>query len=277
MKVVLVTPRFAVADAAGGEVSVGLLADALGARSVDVKVVAAHVDGKDARAVETPLTTPNIARESRGADVVHAYNMDALVETLKGARRAGAKAVATANSYWATCLWADMDYADGERCDGCSLAGIRRDYATRNPLTIGRKAPALVGRAVVRRRTAFLDRYDRVIALTNASRDRLVKGDVDPSRITVVPNMADPAWRTLAASGERAARAGWLFVGALKHTKGPHVAIEALAHAADARLTLVGDGPERKPLEALAARLGVAERVRFAGRLGQAELAREYS
>lgn len=39
-------------------------------------------------------------------------------------------------------------------------------------------------------------------------------------------------------------------------------------------LVVVGDGPARRDLEALAARLGVAHRVVFAGRIGDAELAR---
>jgi glycosyltransferase involved in cell wall biosynthesis len=46
-----------------------------------------------------------------------------------------------------------------------------------------------------------------------------------------------------------------------------HTALSAFGRlrAAGAHLVLVGDGPERSPLEAEATRLGVADRVRFAG------------
>lgn len=54
-------------------------------------------------------------------------------------------------------------------------------------------------------------------------------------------------------------------VGRLAHEKGFDVLVEAMADLPGRRLVLVGDGPERARLEALAGRLGVADRVRFAG------------
>jgi teichuronic acid biosynthesis glycosyltransferase TuaC len=53
--------------------------------------------------------------------------------------------------------------------------------------------------------------------------------------------------------------------GALIPIKGQALAIEALAGLPDATLILVGDGPDKRALEALARRLGLAERVRFLG------------
>jgi glycosyltransferase involved in cell wall biosynthesis len=57
-------------------------------------------------------------------------------------------------------------------------------------------------------------------------------------------------------------------VGRLAPMKGFSVLLEALAELDDARLTLVGDGPERAALEATARRLGLDGRVRFTGALG---------
>jgi glycosyltransferase involved in cell wall biosynthesis len=54
-------------------------------------------------------------------------------------------------------------------------------------------------------------------------------------------------------------------VGRLDRQKGYDVLLHALAALPEAALLLVGDGPEREPLEALAGDLGVGERVRFAG------------
>lgn len=54
-------------------------------------------------------------------------------------------------------------------------------------------------------------------------------------------------------------------LGRLHRQKGFDVLVRAIAEVPDASLVLVGDGPEREPLEALAAELGVADRVHLAG------------
>jgi teichuronic acid biosynthesis glycosyltransferase TuaC len=56
-----------------------------------------------------------------------------------------------------------------------------------------------------------------------------------------------------------------LSVGHLVELKGHHLAIEMLCSLPEAHLAVVGSGPERGALESLAQRLGVQERVRFAG------------
>jgi glycosyltransferase involved in cell wall biosynthesis len=72
-----------------------------------------------------------------------------------------------------------------------------------------------------------------------------------------------------------------LSVGHLIERKGHHVAIEALAELAkarpDARLVIIGEGEERAALTALAARLGVANKVRLTGSLPNTELLKWYS
>jgi glycosyltransferase involved in cell wall biosynthesis len=78
-----------------------------------------------------------------------------------------------------------------------------------------------------------------------------------------------------AAVGPRAPEDGLLaFIGRLAEKKGVDVLVEALAGVDDARLEVVGDGPDRAALESLADRLGVAERVRFRGKLPSDEVAR---
>lgn len=56
-----------------------------------------------------------------------------------------------------------------------------------------------------------------------------------------------------------------LFVGRLASVKGLPVLLRALAHVPDARLTLVGDGPERAELETLISELELEARVRLLG------------
>jgi len=79
------------------------------------------------------------------------------------------------------------------------------------------------------------------------------------------PDVTDPA-----ASTEAAAPAGGPLVisfGRLEHYKGHHRVVEALPHLLrthpDARLLILGNGPDRAVLEALAEKVGVADRVNF--------------
>ena len=56
-----------------------------------------------------------------------------------------------------------------------------------------------------------------------------------------------------------------LFLGRLHIKKGVDIALKALAELPGCWLWIAGEGPLRRELEALAARLGVAERTRFLG------------
>ena len=66
-------------------------------------------------------------------------------------------------------------------------------------------------------------------------------------------------------------------VGHLIERKGHHIAIDALPGLPEVRLLVVGDGPDRADLQAQAKRLGVADRVCFAGAVAQADLRWWYS
>lgn len=70
-------------------------------------------------------------------------------------------------------------------------------------------------------------------------------------------------------------------VGNLVPLKGHDLVIEALAllreQGLDARLCIIGAGPQRPALEALCARLGLDDQVRFLGALPQQELAAWYA
>ena len=69
-----------------------------------------------------------------------------------------------------------------------------------------------------------------------------------------------------------------LFVGRLVERKGVSYLIEALGQIPqrDARLVIVGEGPERPRLEGRVRELGLSARVEFRGRVSDAELRRAY-
>ncbi|MBB5986330.1 glycosyltransferase family 4 protein [Sphingobium lignivorans] len=86
--------------------------------------------------------------------------------------------------------------------------------------------------------------------------------------IYIPENAIDPARFADYGQPDRYARLDLCFIGRLVPYKGPDVAIEAaqdLLRAGVARLTIIGDGPMMADLKALAARLGVADAVTFAG------------
>jgi glycosyltransferase involved in cell wall biosynthesis len=107
---------------------------------------------------------------------------------------------------------------------------------------------------------------ERVLPVTHVLADILAAGGVDPARITVIPNGIDLARfpPRAAASAEACVTLG--FVGFVRAWHGLDRVIEGMAGgAANSRLVVVGEGPAVPDLKALATRLGIAERVRFAG------------
>lgn len=106
-------------------------------------------------------------------------------------------------------------------------------------------------------------------ALTEGIKRHLVAGGIDAHRIRVIPNFADveepgaPVDRGSLATPPDAPL--FLALGRLHVNKGLDVLLAAMSSLPDAWLWIAGEGPARPRLEALAAELGVAERVRFLG------------
>lgn len=92
--------------------------------------------------------------------------------------------------------------------------------------------------------------------------------------VVVEPNFAladaDVGARHVPKDGPKVA----IFVGRLLTWKGTRLAVSALARpeAADWHLHFYGNGPDRPHMEQLAAKLGVADRVRFLGRKPRSEV-----
>ncbi len=86
----------------------------------------------------------------------------------------------------------------------------------------------------------------------------------------------DPAESVAEPTRHRGGEPEMICVGRLVQRKGQSLLVEAVAgllgRGVPVRLTLVGDGPMRANLEALARRIGVEDRVRFAGAVGHDEI-----
>lgn len=122
-------------------------------------------------------------------------------------------------------------------------------------------------------------RCDRIAAVSEDLKARLVAEGCAAGRIEVVPMGADLDGLFVPDGGPRHA-AEILFVGRLVPGKGADILLRALPAVLtaqpDATLTLVGGGPERENLAALARRLDVLECVTFVGPLPHAALAERY-
>ena len=124
---------------------------------------------------------------------------------------------------------------------------------------------------------------DALVAVSAGLAEGLVALGAPPSKVTVLRNGVDTA--LFRPPTDRAAlrremgfgdRPALVSVGLLIPRKRHHLTIRALRHLPDHRLVILGEGPERSALEALARTEGLAERVSLPGAVPHAELPRWY-
>jgi glycosyltransferase involved in cell wall biosynthesis len=154
-------------------------------------------------------------------------------------------------------------------------AGVRRLVVTEH-LTGQAHSPA---QRVLKRDE--LSRADAVTAVTGAIVDTLVRDyGIEPSRVQVIPNGADPPDVEREAEAAKRwrerflptpVRPLWVVAGRLEEQKGHDVLFEALerlvAKGLDFRLVVAGDGSRRSWLEQQALSRGLVPRVQFVGQL----------
>ena len=193
------------------------------------------------------------SREVRGwrrelrPDVVHVHNLFPLLSPAV-LRTAAAPVVVTLHNYRLLCLPA-MFLRDGRPVRTAS--GSCRGAASSTAATAARRpaAPRWPHRSACtggRGRSATSPMF---LAVSEFVRDKHVEAGFDPARIRVKPNFV-----AAAAAARRAGR-DFLFLGRLSAEKGLDRLV-SLWRDVPGRLVVVGDGPERARLEALAPRHG---------------------
>ncbi len=156
-----------------------------------------------------------------------------------------------------------------------ALVGVEprpRVIYTVHCLSCRRRAPAPVRSFFARVERFIAGRADRVIAVSERDGCFGVEhGIFPPDRTISIPNGVDFAMfpASMPQPFCRPERAEIVTIARLVRQKGIRFLVEAARHVVDghraARFTVFGDGPERRTLEAQAARLGLGERLRFAG------------
>ncbi len=113
--------------------------------------------------------------------------------------------------------------------------------------------------------------YRRAVfhAISQSTRDDLIRRGVPADRIHVVYPGVDTAWYCPESPIRREPHPTFLYLGRLKRYKGVETAIRAVALLKErglaVRLTIAGEGSDRARLERLVQRLGLGEQVRFLG------------
>ena len=121
------------------------------------------------------------------------------------------------------------------------------------------------------------------IAVSKALSEGLASLGAERSKLMVLRNGVDLELFHPVLQATARSELGWpdaptlVSVGNLVTNKGHHLEIELIASLPGFRLVVVGTGPEREALGKLALRLGVEQRVLFAGRVAQDRLPVYYS
>lgn len=199
------------------------------------------------------------------AEVVHVHNFFPLLSPRLHRRlhEAGFPVVQTLHNYRLLCA-NGMFLREDRVCEDC-VTGSRINalrYRCYRGSLIGSAAVLAMQQASVRS-SAWHAAVNRIIALTQFQREKMIAGGLPADRVVVKGNsVADPG-----AVDPAAPRHGALFVGRLVPGKGLDVLLDAWAGIEDVGLTIAGDGPELERLKARA-----PQGVTFLGRIGPDEV-----
>ena len=143
-----------------------------------------------------------------------------------------------------------------ERCKGGRLRNLVRHRCIKNSLALS--SVVYLESSLHRMLGTYRKHVDRFIVPSQFFADKLAEWGVDANKMVVVPNfVATQKFRPTERAGDY-----FLYFGRLAPEKGVATLMRASA-AANARLVIVGTGPEEDDLRALATELG--GKVEFAG------------
>ena len=137
--------------------------------------------------------------------------------------------------------------------------------------------------------TQALQRARHVFTICEGLRGDMLARGIASTQVTVIPNAVDLDLFSPGAPCDVALKAEWGwqdarvigFIGSFYAYEGLDLLLDALpdilARCPDVRVLLVGGGPQEAALQAQAQRLGVADKVRFTGRVPHAQVQRYYN
>jgi glycosyltransferase involved in cell wall biosynthesis len=201
-------------------------------------------------------------------DVVHLHNIyhQLSPSVLRPLAERHVPAVMTLHDYKLVCP-SYLFLAQGRVCEAC-LDGHFRHAVTRRCKDGSLGASAVLAlESTVHRRAGAYGPVQVFISPSRFLAAKMTQGGVYPDRLEVLSGFVD----THGVPPKAQPGGGIVYAGRLSHEKGVDVLVEAVARLGDARLEVIGDGPERSRLEALAATRAPG-RVRFHGRVPRAHV-----
>jgi len=288
LNVLFVTESFPPKSYGGGEISCALMAQALSEKeNIDVTVLTSEVEGeakvedKEGVKIIRRLKTgsdrssiiENIKRKlffkrsvrkelgdiSERYDLIHFFNITSITKISK-------PSFATINSYLNFCPKGNLYYKEKRVCDGCNFwkfVGCIKDSEYVGNQKLGKHWTynpffwfMLYLDYIKRKRS--LKYVDHFFSLSDFITDKLVNSGVDRKKIRKVVNMPDI--EKMEKNGQKDITLApdedlplLVYVGSLSKIKGVDLLIKAFNRVdEEARLKIVGDGPERKKLEKMA-------------------------
>ena len=126
--------------------------------------------------------------------------------------------------------------------------------------------PALARVFAQGRRRRIMARFRKIVVISRFMQSRLVANGIAPDRIEVKPPVIAPGASPVGPASTPGHPVDLLYVGQLIRGKGVQLLLQAMAGLGTPRtLDIVGTGNMEPRLKELAARLGLADRVRFNG------------
>lgn len=238
---------------------------------------------ESAGAIVMPATTGSLPLGD--GDAVLAWRPDLIVvnelldEALESRLLSATPSVFVAHSFAGTCVSGSKAWSAPvvQPCSrrlgpGCLVHYFPHRCGGRNPLTM----VSMYRRAG--RRLASFSRATRIVTLSSYMRDEYRRHGFADHQVSCVP-YGPPRTGTVPRRTAAARPASLIFIGRLERLKGVHVLLDALPDAAAhlgwaLSLAVIGDGPERRPLEAQATavmRDHPDVSIRFEGRLAAEE------
>lgn len=257
MRIAIVHSFYSSQQPSGENAVVKTQTQALREAGHEVELFARHTD--DAQAKESFYSLRSGGRVALGRghgfaadvaayepDVVHVHNLFPNLGSkwLDGVR---AGLVVTVHNHRFECAAATL-FRDGAPCNECLTrpvlpAIVHGCYRSR----VGSIAPALATHPRRGTSTRMFARADAIVCLNEVARTHVVERVDDASKVTLLPNFVDPP----PADFDAVEPIDVLYVGRLSQEKG---IVDLARHwPASRKLTIVGEGPDRRQLESVVA------------------------
>jgi glycosyltransferase involved in cell wall biosynthesis len=220
-----------------------------------------------ARMVWSPAARRGIdgVLQSFQPDVVHLHNIyhQLSPSVLRPLAERCLPAVMTLHDYKLVCP-TYLFLAQGRVCEACLDGRFRHAVARRCKDGSLAASAVLAMESALHRRTGAYGTVQVFICPSRFLAAKMAQGGAYPDRLAVLPGFVD----TGDLAGATTPSGGVVYAGRLSSEKGVDVLVEAMGRLVHGRLEVVGEGPERARLEALAAARAPG-RVRFHGRVSR--------